>query len=117
MIDRLLMVLEILLLIWIVVQGEYVRFYEREVFRMNRDRYEERAKWRREKQEQMRKKTTPKTSGFSANTESLLPVEMKLPSNKTSDVKCVAEPLMLTARPTSITSISEPHVSDISIPS
>jgi hypothetical protein len=57
MFDRLLMVLEILLLIWIVIQGEYVRFYEREVFRMNKDRYEERAKWRKEKQEQTRKKT------------------------------------------------------------
>jgi hypothetical protein len=57
MFDRILMVLEIVLLIIIVWQGEWVRFYEREVWRMNAERFEERKKWRLEKQEQARKKT------------------------------------------------------------
>ena len=40
MFDRILAITEILLLGWIIVQGEYVRYYEREVFRMNKDRFE-----------------------------------------------------------------------------
>jgi len=106
MVDRLLMILEILLLIWIVIQGEYVRFYEREVFRMNKERYEERAKWRREKQEQTRRKTAQKTSDSSANTGSPLPVEMKSQSSKTSDAKCAVEPSTLLVLPTSTISTS-----------
>ena len=56
MFDRILMILEILLLIWIVVQGEFVRFYEREVWRMNAERFEERKQWRLQKQQQQLKK-------------------------------------------------------------
>jgi len=56
MFDRILMILEILLLIWIVVQGEFVRFYEREVWRMNADRFEERKQWRLQKKQQQIKK-------------------------------------------------------------
>lgn len=87
MIDRLLMVLEILLLIWIVIQGEFVRFYEREVWRMNAERFEERKKWRLEKQEQQRKKNAAKTSDSSGNTESLLPDKMKSEPSNPIDAK------------------------------
>ena len=63
--DRILFLVEIGLLIWIVIQGEYVRYYEREVHRMTRDRFEERKKWRLEKQEQTRKKSATKTNDSS----------------------------------------------------
>lgn len=85
--DRALMVLEILLLIWIVAQGEAVRFYEKEVWRMNKERFEERAKWRKEKQEQTRRKTALKTSDSSANTASPLPDKTNSDSSKTIDAK------------------------------
>jgi hypothetical protein len=54
--DHVLGVLEILLLVWIVVQGEYIRFYEREVFRIQSEREKERAVWREQKRKQSAKK-------------------------------------------------------------
>jgi hypothetical protein len=103
--DHLLMVLEVLLLIWVVIQGEFVRFYEREVFRMNKDRYEERAKWRKEKQEQTRKKIAQKTSDSNASTGSPLSNETPAPPNKTTNAKSAVGPLMPTDTRASITSI------------
>lgn len=88
--DSLLMVLEILLLIWIVWQGEAIRYYERETYRMNRDRYEERKKWRQEKQEQTRKKLAQKTSDSNTNMASPLPTGMLVSESKTVDVNVVA---------------------------
>jgi hypothetical protein len=55
--DRIAMILELLLLVMIVVQGEYIRYYEREVHKMNRERYEERAKWREAKRRQQQRKS------------------------------------------------------------
>jgi hypothetical protein len=88
--DQALMVGELLLLAWVVVQGEYVRYYEREVHRMTRDRFEERKKWRLEKQEQARKKSEPKTSDSGANSVSLSPTENSEPKTKTTSAKSVA---------------------------
>jgi hypothetical protein len=56
--DRLLMVIEIFLLVIVVVQGEYVRYYEKEVHRIHSTREKERADWR----EQKRKQTTAKAT-------------------------------------------------------
>jgi hypothetical protein len=55
--DRALMIAEVLLLIWVVVQGEYIRFYEREVFRIQSEREKERAAWREQKRKQAAKKS------------------------------------------------------------
>jgi len=113
MFDRILMILEILLLIWIVVQGEFVRFYEREVWRMNADRFEERKQWREQKRQQLLKKeTTQKTSESSASLESPSPTETNVADNKTISVKSAAVPLTPTVRPPSTTIISECKSSD-----
>lgn len=90
MFDRLLMIVEILLLIWVVVQGERVCFYEKEVWRMNADRFEERKQWRLEKKEQTRKKTAQKISDSNPSMESLSPDKMNSDTNKKIDVKSVA---------------------------
>jgi len=51
--------------LWIiVVQGFFVMFYEYDVWRMNKHRFEERAEWRQQKRKQATKKmeqsiTTP----------------------------------------------------------
>ena len=60
MFDRILMIFEIVLLIWIVVQGEFVRFYEREVWRMNAERFDERKKWREQKRSQQLRRKRPR---------------------------------------------------------
>jgi hypothetical protein len=57
MFDRWLSVIEILLLVWIVVQGEYIRYYEREVHRLHSYREKERLEWREKKRKQTIKKT------------------------------------------------------------
>lgn len=55
--DQGLMISEIVLLIWITVQGEFVRYYEREVHRIQSDREKERKAWRLAKQKQALKKS------------------------------------------------------------
>lgn len=100
MFDRALMVLEIILLIWIVVQGEYVRFYEREVHRMTLDRFTERKLWREQKrQQQSKKETGPKTKGSNASSESISPIETTLPASKMTNAKSADVPLTLTDTP------------------
>lgn len=43
--------------LWIIViQGFFVMFYEYEVWKMNKERFQERAKWREEKRKQAIKK-------------------------------------------------------------
>lgn len=56
MFDRVMSLLEVLLLIWVVVQGEYIRFYEKEVHRIQSDREKERSTWREQKRKQATKK-------------------------------------------------------------
>jgi hypothetical protein len=62
MFDHIAMILELVLLVIIVAQGEAVRFYEREVWRMNSDRYRERAAWRQAKQKAQSKKIETATN-------------------------------------------------------
>ena len=59
MFDRILMLLEIILLGVVVWQGEWVRYYERRVFEMNAERFEERKQWRTQKKQQQLKKSVP----------------------------------------------------------
>lgn len=92
MFDHIMSVIDVLLLVLIVLQGEAIRYYEKEVWRMNAERFDERKKWRLEKQEQQRKKTAPKTLDFSVSTESPLPSETSAPSNKTISAKSAADP-------------------------
>ena len=43
--------------LWIIVlQGFFVAWFEYDVWRMNKDRFEERAAWRKQKQKQSAKK-------------------------------------------------------------
>jgi hypothetical protein len=56
MIERVLLILEAVLLVWLVVQGEYIRFYEREVYRIHAEREKERREWREAKRKQQVKK-------------------------------------------------------------
>lgn len=64
-IDRLLMLLEVLLLIWVVVQGEYIKFYEREVYLIKSNREKERLEWRQQKRNQIVKKISLPTNPIS----------------------------------------------------
>jgi len=62
--DQALMLVENILLIWVVIQGEYIRYYEREVHRIQSEREKERSEWRQQKRKQATKKaealiTTP----------------------------------------------------------
>jgi len=98
--DRILMVLEILLLVVVVWQGEWVRYYERRVFEMNAERYTERAEWRKQKRsQQLKRETEPKINDFKLSTESLSPSEMPTPPIKTNSAKSVAVPLTPTDTP------------------
>jgi hypothetical protein len=56
LLDTTLFIVEIILLIWIVWQGEKIRFYEREVWRMHRERHEQQMKWREAKRAAILKK-------------------------------------------------------------
>lgn len=96
-VDTALMVGEVLLLIWVVVQGEYIRFYEREVFRMNSERYEERKKWREQKQQQQKRKNETATNVTSKNTESISPPTIESVKPKSGSAESAGDPL-----PTSI---------------
>ena len=51
---------DVVLLVALVVQGEYIRFYEREVHRIHSEREKERAAWREQKRKQGTKKTEQK---------------------------------------------------------
>jgi hypothetical protein len=55
-IDRALMIIEIFLLVIVVAQGEFIRYYEREVHRIQSEREKERAEWRQAKRKQQTKK-------------------------------------------------------------
>src|ERR1700675_2821659 len=91
MIDRILMLLEIVLLIWIVYQGEIIVKCERGVYQLQKERETERARWREQKRsQQLKKDSTPKTSDSSANLASPSPSETLAPPNKTISAKSAA---------------------------
>jgi hypothetical protein len=93
MFDHIMSVIDVLLLMWIVAQGEAIRFYEREVHRMAKERFEERAKWREQKRLQQTKKSeSPKTSGSEKSLESPSKIENVEPTNKTTSAKSAVVP-------------------------
>ena len=55
-------ILELALFVLIVIQGEYIRYYEREVHRIQSQREKERATWREQKRKQTSKKADTSTS-------------------------------------------------------
>ena len=57
MIDTILMVIEVLLLIIVVIQGEAIRFYEKGVYLLHSERDKERREWRDAKKRQALKKS------------------------------------------------------------
>jgi hypothetical protein len=92
MFERILAVLDVVLLLWIVVQGEAIRFYERELFHMNKERFDERKKWREQKRLQLSKKeTAQKTNESSPSSESPSPTETVEPKSKTISAKSVED--------------------------
>ena len=56
MFDRLLAIIDVVLLTWIVVQGEAIRFYGRGVYRMQKERDNERRQWREAKRRQQERR-------------------------------------------------------------
>jgi hypothetical protein len=58
--DQKLMVVEIFLLVLVIIQGEFIRYYEREVHRIQSEREGERKTWRDQKRKQIVKKLEPK---------------------------------------------------------
>lgn len=91
MFDRILTLFEIVLLIWIVYQGEWVKYYEKETWRMNAERFEERKQWRlQKKQQQLKKEIAPKTNDFKLSTASPSLDKTNFAQSKTTDVKSVA---------------------------
>ena len=93
MFDRILMVLEIILLCVIVWQGELIRRYEKWTYEMNKERYDERAKWREQKRQQLLKKgSEPKISESSPNSVLPLPTETVAPKSNTTSAKSAADP-------------------------
>ena|SRR5271154_2663754 len=73
-----LMVVEVGLLVWVVVQGEKLLHNDREKLRLDREqhrmvaeRYEEQKRWREQKRQQQTKKTEPETSTTEKIIESL----------------------------------------------
>ncbi len=59
MLEDILFGIEILLLVWIVVQGEIIVRCERGVYRLYKEREDERRKWREEKRQSQRRKSEP----------------------------------------------------------
>jgi hypothetical protein len=54
--EKIALWIEIALLIWIVIQGEAIRRYERGVYHMHKERHEERKAWREAKRKTALKK-------------------------------------------------------------
>jgi len=72
--DRILMVLEIILLIVIVWQGEIIVRCERGVYRLQKEREAERSKWREQKrQQQIRKDAAGAVAGKGSINSQLIP--------------------------------------------
>lgn len=51
-----LIIVEVALLVWIVVQGEYIKFYEKGAYLFLKKRELERSEWREQKRKQIIKK-------------------------------------------------------------
>lgn len=91
MVDRILMLLEVALLIRILWQGEIIVKCERGVYRLQKERETERAKWREAKRQQLLKReTAPKISDSNASTASPSPDKTNFAQSKTTDAKFAA---------------------------
>ena len=66
--ERITTIIELILFGLIVVQGEYIRYYERGVHRIQSERETERRAWREQKRKQSSKKTES-TSTSTATSE------------------------------------------------
>jgi len=82
---------ETLMLGGILWQGELIRRYEKWTYEMTRERYEERARWRKQKQQQAIKKNEPFASG-AKNTESPQPSTTPSETPKTGAAESVEDP-------------------------
>ena len=60
MLDHILMVIEILLLVWVVWQGEIIVRCERGVYRLQKEREDERRQWREAKRRQQERRDAAK---------------------------------------------------------
>jgi len=99
--DQFLMCVELILLGVIVWQGELIRRYEKWTYEMNRERWDERAKWREAKrQQQLKKDSTIPTSESNANSASPSPTESSEPKTKKASAKSAGVPLTPTDLPT-----------------
>lgn len=88
MFDRILMILEIGLLVWIVIQGEIIVRCEKGVYQLQKEREGERAKWREQKRsQQLKKETASKTNDSNSSTALPSPSESSAPPNKITSVK------------------------------
>jgi len=65
-------IIELLLFGWIVVQGEKIVFYEREVYLIKSNREKERLEWRQQKRNQTIKKASPGTTNPTSEPEKVL---------------------------------------------
>lgn len=64
--SRVFEIIDVLLLSWIVIQGEYIRYYEREVHRIHSAREKERFEWREAKRKQAARKLGEANDGEAA---------------------------------------------------
>lgn len=55
--DRVFQIIDVLMFAYLIVQGEFIRYYEREVHRIQSEREAERKLWREQKRKQATKKS------------------------------------------------------------
>lgn len=67
--ERITTILELILFAYIIVQGEYIRYYEREVHRIQSEREKERSEWRQAKRKQSAKKAESTSTATSVSGE------------------------------------------------
>ena len=96
--DR-LMALELGMLGWIIFQGELLLRHdrerlrmEREHYRMNTERYDERKKWRNQKQAQQIRKIESATNVTTKHTESVLTLTTSSEKPKAGHVPTAGDP-------------------------
>ena len=88
--DHVMFVLEIILLFRIFWQGEIIVKCERGVYRLQKEREGERAKWREAKRQQvLKRESAPKINDSNPSTESPLPDKTNSVSTKTTNAKSV----------------------------
>ena len=92
MFDHVLMIVEIILLIVVVWQGEIIVRCERGVYRLQKEREEERRAWRQAKQKATVKRIEQKIAGIEKSSELTSLKSIADAANKTIDVKSVSDP-------------------------